>query len=524
MFSKADRKWKVAQGYELPSSKETGEKKPEEQINPSPKVHKPYLEKAQQDLKKFRAAEDAQRKLTRKSTFEDRLHDTMGTVTDTLVKALVQEAQHRHYEYVTEVDEPVLTVSDVVVAEPVVQTCERESQDGPDLSPKIEVESGSSNEVSEVTAGERGNSPDGEAASPRSPVLFWQSSPSKKSKAHSGYHVRVEKKKNRPPTGHSGHHGRITELELNRIVAVEPTVPCEVKIVNRDDVNLIVSTGSTVPPNTETITVTASDFKMCGRNLSMLRACELKKSEGPQGNIIEITLNKRYGERLGLSVEFENLEVTAIHEGGIFAMWNHNNPDKCVRVGSHILEANGKNNGNAEILKEMKDATYATMICLKIQCSEEKPEAIVEVEEEEDDPYDQLNPWKGKPMIPCYTQNDSYINQVWFEPSPKELEDDEPTPRGPGGSRKRRSDSCPPSPSKTRRNKPSLPPVNKGIRPNSHPNSRAPSRCNSAKASSRGGSAHSGCRDTSLPREPRSASVPRPMSSQSSIEKLPPLA
>merc|ERR1712118_380034 len=189
-------------------------------------------------------------------------------------------------------------------------------------------------------------------------------------------------------------------------------------------------------------------------------------------------------------------------------MWNHSNPDKCMRVGSHILEANGKSSTNAEVLKEMRDATYATMISLKIQCFEIEPEAIDEVKEEEE--FEPFDPWKGMPVIPCCTQNDSHINQVWFPPSPKD-ENAEATPRMPNNFRNRRSDSCPPSPSKPRRSKPSLPPVNKAVRPRSRPSSRA----NSAKGPRDSRSASGSCerRDVSLLREPRSAPVPRPLSS-----------
>jgi len=67
------------------------------------------------------------------------------------------------------------------------------------------------------------------------------------------------------------------------------------------------------------------------------------------------------------SVEFEDLTITSFHAGGVFATWNEHNPSQRVHVGSRILEANGKSE-LTEKLKELKDATHATAISLKIEC------------------------------------------------------------------------------------------------------------------------------------------------------------
>lgn len=212
-------------------------------------------------------------------------------------------------------------------------------------------------------------------------------------------------------------------------------------------------------------------------------------------------------------------------------MWNQNNPDQRVHVGSRILEANGRSE-ITEKLKELKDATHATTIDLKIECVEGEPEEVVEVKDEEEFvPYD---PWAGKPVIPCYTQNDSHINQVWFPPSPEVSDDEDITPRRPGdGSR---SGSCPPDPSRRNQRKPSLPPVKKGARPSSRPSS-------STAKDGRNGRSASGSRDCSTSasssRQPsterrnsssvRGANLPRsmpgsrPLSGCSSVEKLPPI-
>jgi len=144
-------------------------------------------------------------------------------------------------------------------------------------------------------------------------------------------------------------------------------LPADVKIEKRNGVNRIMSTANPVPANADAITVTESDLQKCGNDLSMLRACMVKKTQGPDGNICEITLNKRYGEKLGVSVEFEDLTITSFHAGGVFATWNEHNPSQRVHVGSRILEANGKSE-LTEKLKELKDATHATAISLKIEC------------------------------------------------------------------------------------------------------------------------------------------------------------
>lgn len=537
MFPKADRKWKIQHGYDVSSA--AGGKKLEEERKPLKKEHAPYLEEAKEELKNFSAAEKALRRLNRKGTLEARVSTALEHATDTLVKALVQEAQHTHYEYGTAPAELAMqtsTTEDQVTIDSPRNGGQMKSD--PFFMDAAFDEAGA--EISCVEEGvDEGDGIESEVRSPSSPVLVWNGTPSKKHQSHEGYIVREEKKKERVPAGISDPHG----LELNRVVEVEPTLPSDVKIVKRNGVNLIVSTASPLPrlpPNTETITVTASDLQTCGSDLSMLRACMLKKIEEPEGSIIEIKLNKRYGERLGVSVEFEDLQITSIHPGGVLALWNESNPDRCVRVGSRILEANGKSE-TIESLREMRDATYATTICLRIECFEGETDGVVEAKEEENveespcgDPFT-----AHPPTIPCCTQNDSYINQVWFPPSPKDFGDDEATPRRPGDVSKRRSDSCPPSPSKNRRQKPSLPPVSKMAYPKSRPRSRESSSAPSSAKGSRDSRPASGSRDSrftsgsttssserriaSLPR-PRSASASRQMSSSSSVEKLPPLA
>lgn len=531
MFPKAARKWKLQNGYDG-SSIENGNKKLEEETKLSKKDHAPYLEAARVELKNFRAAENALRKLNRARSFESKVNTALEHASDTLVKALVQEARHTQYEYSTHVKDSVSSES--AGGQLAMQTSPNKNHDTPDPPCRHDSqeasESGSMEESCVQVGLDAGGDSESELNSSCSPVLMWESSPSKKHHSHDGYVVRVEKKKEHSSSGYSDSHGLITHLELNRIVEVEPTLPNDVKIVKRNGVNLIVSTASPIPPNTETITVTASDLQTCGHDLSMLRARTLKKNEEPEGNIMEITLNKRYGEKLGVSVEFEDIQITSIHHGGVLALWNESNPESCVQIGSRILEANGKNETN-EKLKELRDATYATMISLKIECFQGEPEGISEVKEEEKE-EEFVFSWADKHVIPCCTQNDGHMNEVWFPPSPKELDDEESAPRRPGKPGKRRSDSCPPSPSRARKQKPSLPPVDKvARRHNSRPRSRECSSAPSSAKGSRDGRNAAGSRPassqrriTSNPRESRSASLSCQMLSASSVEKLPPLA
>jgi hypothetical protein len=547
MFSKEQRKWKIQHGYDVSSTEKENK---EEETCLQKKKQAPYLQAAKEELNTFDAPEKALRKLTRERSFEVRMSKALGHATDTLVKALKQEAEHKQYEYHT--DSSLSTIpssADLTIAEPAMQTSSVEDQltVDPYVSDASHIEAPT--EIPEVAI-----ELEGDSIEPCSPVLMWQSSPSKKHKSHEGYIVRVQKKKEskkeRTPLGYPDSHSMTTHLELNRVVEVEPCLPNDVKIVKRNGVNMIVSTVSPIPPNTEAITVTASDLQTCGTDLAMLRACMLKKDEGPT-NIIEIILNKRYGEKLGVTVDFEDLRITSFHEGGVFTMWNDSNPESRVRIGSRILEANGKTDTLGK-LKEMKDATYATTISLKIERVEGEPDEIVEVQEEEAEPYDPNSVWKDKPVIPCYSSNDSHINQVWFPPSPKESDDEEAAPREPRD--KSRSDSCPPSSLRIRKGKLSLPPCAPSSAPNSRPRSResssAPSsrprsrECSSAPSSakeSRHNQSASGSRDgqsrapgsrpsscgrriPSNYQEPRSASACRVMSSSSSVEKLPPLA
>jgi len=531
MFPKADRKWKVQPGYELGTPKDKDGRK-DEGAKPTKYKHTPYLEAAKEELNNFVAADDAIRKLVKQTSFNKKVDKALGHATDTLVRALVQEAESRKYEYVTGVEEFGTIVSDTSNAtEAAKRTETKETQAAADPSSTHIQAEGGCTEVLEGTeddlAREMENSIESDAVSPRSPVLMWQSSPSKKQKSFNGYNVREEKKKDLQISGFSEYTALVKNLELNRVVEVEPTLPAEIKIVKRNGINLIMPTAGHVPPNTDTITVTASDLQKCGNDLSLLRACMLKKSQDP-GNVITITLHKRYGEKLGVSVEFEDLQITSFHEGGLFCMWNEHNPDQRVHIGSRILEANGKSE-ITEKLKELKDATYATTIDLKIECVEGEPE-IVEVKvEEEFVPYD---PWKGMPVIPAQTQNDSHINQVWFPPSPEVSDDEDITSRRPGD--RSRGGSCPPDPSRRNKRKPSLPPVNKGARP---PSSRPSS--NYSK-DSRYGRSTSGSRDSSTSASssrqpsterrtnamrganvPRSAPSSRPLSGCSSVERLP---
>merc|ERR1712070_1126677 len=119
----------------------------------------------------------------------------------------------------------------------------------------------------------------------------------------------------------------------------------------------------------------------------------------------------------------------------------------------------------------MKDATYATSISLRIEILEGKHEEVDNTEQHEE--FEAYDPWVGVPVIPACTINDSHINQIWFPPSPKELDDGEATPRSPNDLDKRRSDSCPPS--RSNRRKPSLPPVFKVAQGTSRPSSSRPS-------------------------------------------------
>eukprot|EP00746_Dinoflagellata_sp_MGD_P161966 gnl/MRDRNA2_/MRDRNA2_89322_c0_seq1.p1 gnl/MRDRNA2_/MRDRNA2_89322_c0~~gnl/MRDRNA2_/MRDRNA2_89322_c0_seq1.p1 ORF type:complete len:542 (+),score=124.96 gnl/MRDRNA2_/MRDRNA2_89322_c0_seq1:74-1699(+) len=538
MFSKADRKWKVQQGCELGVPTDTDVKKDDE-VRPKKYKHTPYLQTAKEELNNFVAADDAIRRLVKQTSFDTKVDKALGHATDTLVKALVQEAEKSKYEYVTSGTEFGKIVSDSTssdTTEAAKQTETRKSQNAADpSSTHIQAEEGCT-AVVEGTEDELArvleDSVESDAASPCLPVLVWQSSPSKKQKSFNGYHVKVEERKDLHHSGFTGYAGLVKNLELNRVVEVEPMLPADVKIVKRNGINLIMPTVSPVLANTDTITVTASDLQRCGNDLSLLRACMLKKSQEP-GNILNITLHKRYGEKLGVSVEFEDLRITSFHEGGVFCMWNEHNPDQRVHIGSRILEANGKSEAG-ETLKELKDATYATTIDLKVECVEGEPEEIVEVKaEEEFVPYD---PWAGKPVIPCFTQNDSHINQVWFPPSPEVSDDEDITPRKPGD--RSRSGSCPPDPSRKNQRKPSLPPVNKRARP---PSSRPSSNFSGNARDGRNGRSTSGSRDSSTSASssrqpsterrihsgvrganiPRSAPSSRPLSGCSSIEKLP---
>jgi hypothetical protein len=532
MFPRADRKWKVQQGYELGSNMQ----KKDEATKVSKKNSTPYLEAAKEELNNFVAADDALRKLVKQTSFDKKVGNALGHATDTLVKALVQEAEKRKYEYVTSVEE-----SDSTEASKKPELAEVEIVSA---STHIQVESGCT-EVAEGTTDNSASTDTGsakvdaedtsvelDAVSPGSPVLVWNHSPNKKKKSFDGYNVRVETKKDPRPHTYSDYNSLVREVELNRVVEVEPTLPSDIKIVKRNGINLIIPTASQVPPNTDTITVTASDLQKCGNDLGMLRACMVKKSHEP-GNIINITLHKRYGEKLGVSVEFEDLQISSFHEGGLFCMWNESNPDQRVHVGSRILEANGKSE-IAEKLKELKDATYATAIDLKIECAESEPEELVEIREEEEFvPYD---PWANMPVIPCQTQNESHINQEWFPPSPEVSDEEESAPRRPCD--KSRSGSCPPDPFRRGQRKPSLPPVNKPSRTNSRPSSQSSSAkdsrngrstsnsrdCASSASSSRQASSErrtsSSARGGNIPRGTPSS---RPLSGCSSVEKLPPI-